>query len=164
MRLLPIAFIAALAACEPVVTEAPAATPAIVQEADSPRLSTRAALQNFSAVVAQVEPVEGNAIVAIQMPQIDGNAAIGQRIFENTCTACHGTNAVGVEGAGPPLIHVIYEPSHHADESFQRAVAVGVRSHHWRFGDMPPVEGLTRGDVAMVISYIREIQRANGIN
>lgn len=114
--------------------------------------------------VAQAAPVEGNPIVAIQMPQIDGNAAIGQRIFENACAACHGTNAVGVEGAGPPLIHVIYEPSHHADESFQRAVAVGVRSHHWRFGDMPPVEGLTRGDVAMVISYIREIQRANGIN
>ena len=108
--------------------------------------------------------VQGNAIVAIQMPPLGDNAAIGQRIFENTCTACHGTNAVGVEGAGPPLIHVIYEPSHHADESFQRAVANGVRSHHWSFGDMPPVEGLTRGDVAMVISYIREIQRANGIN
>jgi hypothetical protein len=28
---------------------------------------------------------------------------------------------------------------------------------------MPPVEGLTRGDVAMVVAYIREIQRANGI-
>jgi len=114
--------------------------------------------------VASSAPPEGSAMVAIQMPPIEGNAAIGQRIFENVCVACHGTNAVGVEGAGPPLIHVIYEPSHHADESFQRAVAVGVRSHHWRFGDMPPVEGLTRGDVAMVIAYIREIQRANGIN
>ena len=113
---------------------------------------------------AQAAPVEGNAIVAIQMPPINGNAAIGQRIFENACASCHGTNAVGNEGSGPPLIHVIYEPSHHADESFQRAVATGVRSHHWRFGDMPPVEGLTRGDVSMVIAYIREIQRANGIN
>lgn len=114
--------------------------------------------------VANSAPSEGSAMVEIQMPPIEGNAAIGQRIFENACVACHGTNAVGVEGAGPPLIHVIYEPNHHADESFQRAVAVGVRSHHWRFGDMPPVEGLTRGDVAMVIAYIREIQRANGIN
>lgn len=113
---------------------------------------------------AQSAPTEGNAMVAIQMPPIEGNAAIGQLIFENACAACHGSNAVGVEGAGPPLIHVIYEPSHHADESFQRAVAMGVRSHHWQFGDMPPVEGLTRGDVAMVIDYIREIQRANGIN
>ena len=98
------------------------------------------------------------------MPAIEGNAAIGQRIFENACVACHGAGGVGVEGAGPPLIHVIYEPSHHADETFQRAVALGVRSHHWRFGNMPPVKGLTRGDVAMVITYIREIQRANGIN
>ena len=114
--------------------------------------------------VAQSAPHEGNAMVAIQMPPIDGNAAIGQRIYENACAACHNTNATGNEGAGPPLIHVIYEPSHHSDESFQRAVAMGVKSHHWRFGDMPPVEGLTRGDVVMVIAYIREIQRANGIN
>ncbi|MCG7628604.1 cytochrome c [Epibacterium sp. MM17-32] len=113
---------------------------------------------------AQSAPDEGNAMVAIQMPPIEGNAAIGQRIFENACAACHGSNAAGVEGAGPPLIHIVYEPSHHADESFQSAVAMGVRSHHWQFGDMPPVEGLTRGDVAMIIDYIREIQRANGIN
>ncbi|WP_171235956.1 cytochrome c [Ruegeria sp. HKCCA6837] len=109
-------------------------------------------------------PLEGDAMVAIQMPPIEGNAEIGQRVFEVSCASCHGVNAVGVEGAGPPLIHKIYEPRHHADEAFQRAVSQGVRSHHWQFGDMPPVEGLTRGDVAMVIAYIREIQRANGIN
>jgi len=114
--------------------------------------------------VARSAPAGRSAMVAIQMPPIKGNAAIGQRIFDNACAACHGSNAVGVDGAGPPLIHVIYEPGHHADESFQRAVAMGVRSHHWKFGDMPSVEGLTRGDVAMVIDYIREIQRANGIN
>lgn len=113
---------------------------------------------------APQEPLEGDAMVAIQMPPIEGNAAIGQRVLEVSCASCHGDNAVGVEGAGPPLIHKIYEPSHHADEAFQRAVSHGVRSHHWQFGDMPPVEGLTRGDVAMVIAYIREIQRANGIN
>ncbi len=114
--------------------------------------------------VTQLATPKVSTLVEIQMPPIAGNAVIGQRIFESACVACHGTNAAGVEGAGPPLIHVIYEPNHHADESFQRAVAMGVRSHHWRFGDMPPVAGLTRGDVAMVIAYIREIQRANGIN
>lgn len=114
--------------------------------------------------VTQSAPPEGGAMVAIQMPPIDGNAAIGQRIFENVCASCHGPNATGNDGVGPPLIHVVYEPGHHGDESFQRAVAMGVKSHHWRFGDMPPVEGLTRGDVAMVVAYIREIQRANGIN
>jgi len=114
--------------------------------------------------VAQVPPLEGSAIVAVNMPVIGGNAAVGQGIFNTVCAACHGTNAVGIEGVGPPLIHVIYEPSHHADEAFQRAVAVGVRSHHWGFGDMAPVNGLTRGDVTMIVAYIREIQRANGIN
>lgn len=114
--------------------------------------------------VAQSAQAKGDAMVAIRMPPVDGNAAIGRRIFENSCASCHGINAVGDGDAGPPLIHVIYEPSHHADESFQRAVAAGVKSHHWRFGDMPPVEGLSRGDVAMVIAFIREIQRANGIN
>jgi hypothetical protein len=29
---------------------------------------------------------------------------------------------------------------------------------------MLPVEGLTRGDVKMITAYIRELQRANGIN
>lgn len=114
--------------------------------------------------VVQPALVEGTDMVAIKMPDIEGNAAIGQNIFESICAACHGPGGVGNTEAGPPLIHKIYEPSHHADESFQRAVALGVRAHHWRFGNMPPVEGLTRGDVAMVTEYIREIQRANGIN
>jgi hypothetical protein len=41
---------------------------------------------------------------------------------------------------------------------------MGVQSHHWRFGNMPSIEDLTRGDVKMIIAYIRELQRANGIN
>lgn len=92
------------------------------------------------------------------------NAQIGKTAFESKCAGCHGVNAVGQDGVAPPLVHVIYEPSHHGDESFQRAIAVGVRGHHWPFGDMPPVEGLTRGDAAMIISYVRELQRFNGIN
>lgn len=103
-------------------------------------------------------------MVSINVPDVEGNAAIGKEFFEKTCAVCHGANAAGKEGSGPPLIHVIYEPSHHADEAFQRAVAMGVKSHHWRFGDMPKIEGLTRGDVSMIIAYIREVQRANGIN
>jgi hypothetical protein len=41
---------------------------------------------------------------------------------------------------------------------------LGVQAHHWRFGNMLAIEGLTRGDVTMIITYIRELQRANGIN
>jgi len=91
-------------------------------------------------------------------------AKIGQVGFNAKCAACHGVNAAGKDGVAPPLVHKIYEPSHHGDESFQRAAALGVRAHHWPFGNMPAVEGVTRGDVKMITAYIRELQRANGIN
>jgi len=115
----------------------------------------------------QVMPTEttvGGAIVAVEVPNIEGNAAIGKRIFDSSCAACHGANAAGTNGLAPPLVHKIYEPGHHADEAFQRAAANGVKAHHWPFGDMPPVSGLTRGDVSMIITYVRELQRANGIH
>ena len=120
--------------------------------------------QNPTAASDAVAVAQGSPMVEVQVPEtLSGQAQIGQRGFEGLCAQCHGENAAGRQGIGPALVHRIYEPSHHADDSFQRAVALGVRSHHWRFGDMPPVEGLTRGDVAMVVAYIREIQRANGI-
>lgn len=103
-------------------------------------------------------------IVSVVIPQtFSSKAQLGRSKFEESCVACHGQNAVGQEGVAPPLVHKIYEPSHHGDESFQRAVALGVRAHHWPFGNMPPVEGLTRSDVSDIIAYMRELQRANGI-
>ena len=107
---------------------------------------------------------EGSDLVSINLPDtLSAGARTGKRMFDANCAVCHGRNAVGRDGLAPPLVHIIYEPSHHGDESFQRAVAVGVRGHHWRFGHMPPIEGLTRADVAMVVTYIRELQVANGI-
>ena len=108
---------------------------------------------------------ETTAIVTITVPDtLSPNAEIGKIAYQAKCSACHAENGVGQIDVAPPLVHIIYEPSHHGDESFQRAVALGVRGHHWPFGDMPPVEGLTRGDVAMIIAYIRELQVANGID
>ena len=116
----------------------------------------------------QLDPVsslEGGALADVLMPEtLSQNAQIGQLGYEAKCAACHGANAAGQDGVAPPLVHIIYEPSHHGDEAFQRAVELGVRGHHWPFGDMPPIEGVTRGDVTMIIAYIRELQRANGIN
>ena len=107
---------------------------------------------------------DGPPIAKVSVPEtLSARAQLGQQTYEANCAACHGRNAAGQEGTAPPLVHVIYEPSHHGDESFQRAVAFGVRAHHWRFGNMPPVEGLTRRDVAKIVAYIRELQRANGI-
>lgn len=108
---------------------------------------------------------QGDAIVDVMVPEtLSQNAQIGQKAYQANCAACHGINAVGQDGVAPPLVHKIYEPSHHGDESFQRAAAQGVQAHHWRFGNMPAVEGITRGEVTLIIAYIRELQRANGIN
>lgn len=110
-------------------------------------------------------PAAGADLAEVNLPaELSDNAVIGKRAFEAACAVCHGENAAGRNGLAPPLVHVIYEPGHHGDEAFQRAAASGVRAHHWRFGDMPPVEGVTRADVSMIVAYIRELQRANGIN
>ena len=109
--------------------------------------------------------MENGVLANVLVPEtLSQNAKIGQLGYEAKCAACHGANAAGQDGVAPPLVHMIYEPSHHGDEAFQRAAELGVRGHHWPFGDMPPVEGITRGDVNMIIAYIRELQRANGIN
>ena len=107
----------------------------------------------------------GSALAHVIVPEtLSSNAQIGKVAFEAACVSCHGENAAGQDGVAPPLVHIIYEPNHHGDESFQRAAALGVRAHHWPFGNMPPVEGVTRADVAMIVAYVRELQRANGIN
>ena len=112
--------------------------------------------------VASVE--EGAPIVKIGIPgQLSEIAMLGKQAFDINCASCHGENAVGQHGVAPPLVHKIYEPNHHGDESFQLAVAMGVRAHHWKFGNMPAIEGLTRADVKPIIAYVRELQRHNGI-
>lgn len=107
---------------------------------------------------------QSGAIAKVQVPEtLSSDALIGKTAYQAKCADCHGDNAVGRDGKAPPLVHKIYEPSHHGDEAFQRAAAIGVRGHHWPFGDMPPIEGLTRADVVMIVAYIRELQRFNGI-
>ena len=106
----------------------------------------------------------GAAIVQVVVPEeLSTNAQIGKIVFEAKCAACHGANAAGQNGVAPPLVHKIYEPSHHGDASFIQAAKNGVRAHHWGFGNMPPVEGLTTADVKMIVAYVRELQRSNGI-
>lgn len=104
------------------------------------------------------------ALVQVTVPELTGQAKTGEQIFNAACAACHGINAAGVDGVGPPLVHKIYEPSHHGDVAFMSAPRIGVRGHHWPFGNMPPVEGLTDGDIIQIIAYVRTLQRANGIN
>jgi mono/diheme cytochrome c family protein len=121
---------------------------------------------NASTETADTAPsVEGAPIVEVALPAtLSETAQMGETAFNAVCADCHGENAAGKEGFAPPLIHKIYEPSHHGDMAFQLAVQNGVRAHHWKFGNMPPQDGLTQSDVMAITAYVRELQRENGIN
>ena len=106
----------------------------------------------------------GEAMVSVLVPDLTGDAVAGADLFRANCEACHGVNGAGRDGLGPPLVHEIYEPGHHGDAAFSLAVRRGVKAHHWRFGDMPAVEGVGETDVGKIIAYVRALQRANGIN
>jgi hypothetical protein len=61
------------------------------------------------------------------------------------------------------LVDAVYRSSHHADSAFMLAVRRGVRAHHWLFGDMPPQTEVTDRELADIVRYVRELQKANGI-
>ena len=86
----------------------------------------------------------------------------GEGKFKTFCSRCHGEQGRGTNN-GPPLVHKIYEPNHHADMAFQRAAAQGVKAHHWKFGNMPKIEGVNPDDVSQIIGYVRWLQREAGI-
>ena len=86
----------------------------------------------------------------------------GAQHFADNCARCHGAMADGTD-TGPPLVHRLYEPGHHADFAFQSAAKNGVIAHHWDFGDMPPVAGVSEAEVTQIIAYIRDLQREGGI-
>ncbi len=101
-------------------------------------------------------------IVDVTVPELSAQAAYGENLFKENCATCHGENAGGTK-QGPPLIHRIYEPNHHGDQAFLIAATQGARAHHWQFGNMPPVEGITPRQVRDIVAYVREVQKANGV-
>ena len=103
------------------------------------------------------------AHVDVAVSELSTAGRLGARVFEENCAACHGVNGAGTD-QGPPLVHIIYEPSHHGDASFVAAVRVGVRQHHWKYGNMPRQPQITDRQIGQIIAYVRELQRANGIN
>ena len=90
--------------------------------------------------------------------EIPFHLAKGQLLYEKYCGSCHGMKLDGTD-QGPPLIHPFYKPSHHGDKSFYRAVLEGVKQHHWNFGDMAPVDGMTPKKVDAVVPYVRYYQQ-----
>jgi mono/diheme cytochrome c family protein len=105
---------------------------------------------------------DGQPTVKVVVPELGQIAKLGEEDFNTNCAACHGKNAAGTN-SGPPLIHRIYEPNHHADIAFKLAANRGVRAHHWNFGNMPPQSQVKDYEMVRIVAYVRELQKANGI-
>lgn len=95
-------------------------------------------------------------------PRASADLAQGRAQYEIACAACHGVAGAGTS-VGPPLVHPLYNPGHHRDSAFRRAIAQGVTAHHWPYGDMPPVPRIPPDEAQAIIRYVRALQRAAGI-
>ena len=122
-------------------------------------------MKNANTVLAglfALATVFSGRITAAEEIQIPFSLGKGQLLYEKYCSSCHGLRLEG-SNQGPPLIHPFYKPSHHGDDSFYRAALEGIRQHHWNFGDMPAVEGMTPGKMDSLLPYIRYYQREKGL-
>ncbi len=125
---------------------------------------TQSGNEGRPAASERVEELPGDAIALVLVPAaFSEQEQMGKRAYDAVCAACHGKNAQGKQGVAPPFVHKIYEPNHHGDMAFVLAAQNGVRAHHWKFGNMPPVKGVTQGDVQNIVAYVRALQRENGI-
>lgn len=92
-----------------------------------------------------------------------GQIEFGAEVYASSCASCHGSDLGGTD-QGPSHLSMVYEPNHHGDDAFRSAIANGAPQHHWTFGSMPPVPGLSTDEVDAVIAYVRAQQQEQGFD
>ncbi len=126
--------------------------------------STVVAVGALTAMLAcQGGATSNPASAQVAQMEVPADVADGKRLYDTHCARCHGVHAAGT-GRGPSFLSKVYEPSHHGDEAFLVAVKRGVSAHHWGFGNMPPIPGVSDEDVAKIVGYVRWAQRVVGIS
>ena len=99
---------------------------------------------------------------SVETPEMTPALNLGKMNYDGYCASCHGANAAGTK-KGPTFLHRVYHPGHHGDAAFFTAPKQGAKAHHWKFGDMKPVEGVTDEQLETIVGYIRALQKANGL-
>ncbi len=108
------------------------------------------------------EPDNAKTSDAANTLKLSALAEQGKVYYDRSCAQCHGLDVMGTD-MGPPLIHEIYNPGHHGDNAFFRAITQGTVQHHWQFGNMPPRPEVKDSEIGGIIQYVRELQVAHGI-
>jgi cytochrome c5 len=112
----------------------------------------------FSISILMLMPVMTGTINAAEEVEIPFHLGKGQLLYEKYCSSCHGLQLNGSD-KGAPLLHPFYKPSHHGDKAFYRAALQGTQQHHWEFGNMLPVEGMTTKKMDSLVPYVRYYQQ-----
>jgi cytochrome c5 len=112
----------------------------------------------FAMGVFLLVPAMTATIKAAEEVEIPFHLGMGKQLYDQYCSSCHGLQLNGSD-KGPPLLHPYYKPSHHGDQSFYRAALQGVQQHHWKFGNMAPVEGMTTKKMDSLVPYVRYYQK-----
>jgi len=99
---------------------------------------------------------------SIRQPKPTPALNLGKMNYQVYCASCHGKTTEGTD-KGPTFLHRVYHPGHHSDQAFYSAPIKGARAHHWQFGDMKPVEGITEDKLNSIVPYIRAVQKENGL-
>tara|TARA_R100000455_G_scaffold18312_1_gene9004 strand:- start:86 stop:514 length:429 start_codon:yes stop_codon:yes gene_type:complete len=111
----------------------------------------------------QRDSLAGAPIVEVTEAALTPLAEDGQAVFDTKCAYCHGLNAAGRDGVGPPLVHLMYAPGATDDARLALSIRKGVKADKWPFGDMPAEPDLAEEEIRGLVAYIREMQKANGI-
>jgi mono/diheme cytochrome c family protein len=103
----------------------------------------------------------GNGDDGAASPTEAASTEEGKALYLTRCASCHGDDLRGTD-QGPSHLSRVYEPNHHGDDAFRSAIANGSPQHHWNFGDMAPVPGLSPAEVDAIIAFVRETQETEG--
>lgn len=102
--------------------------------------------------------------VADRRPMLSPEALAGHDVFIASCSACHGQDAMGMEGLGKPLVGSAFVQSKSNAElvTFVKAGRPVWDAANTTGVDMPPKGGnpaLSDEDLSKIIAYIRSLQR-----
>ncbi|MEG3617133.1 cytochrome c [Magnetovibrio sp. PR-2] len=104
--------------------------------------------------------IKANVVV----PELTPLQQAGRADFAKLCQDCHGADGSGGSRKGQPLIHPMYRENVFPDYVFKKALRDGKREKNWRFGEMPPTKGITEPQIDNIVSFVRAVQNASGID